>query len=104
MKVVFKISLAVLLGLFPLLARCEISDNDLRKLFIITGASGDEKYGGVVLFKSHFDKNKTACAYKKSHPETTIFIDQEGGRLLPMPFAYKLTHNLVKGAEAIFRL
>ena len=82
MKVVFKISLAVLLGLFPLLARCEISDNDLRKLFIITGASGDEKYGVVVLFKSHFDKNKTACAYKKSHPETTIFIDQEGGSVV----------------------
>lgn len=60
------------------------SDNDLRKLFIIAGDSGvapGVSYGGMVLFKNSF-ANKTGCEIKKTYPQTTLFLDQEGGEVI----------------------
>lgn len=69
--------------------KAEISDNELRKLFILVGVSPEHMngvhYGGVVLFKRYFDINKTACGIKKLHPNLTIFVDQEGGSVVRIP-------------------
>lgn len=80
--------LSLLLPLLVQQAHAEISDAELRRLFIVTGhETGQYKYGGVVMFKAFFDKNKSACAYKKANPNTTIFIDQEGGYVIRIPSA-----------------
>ena len=79
-----KTIIGCLLGLLSVscFAQSTISDDDLRKLFIITGASAistNKHYGGVVLFKSFFDLYGNACSFKRFYPTTTIFVDQEGG-------------------------
>jgi beta-N-acetylhexosaminidase len=81
----------MLLLAFTSPAKAEISDSELRKLFIISGVwpaqmTGIE-YGGIVLFKSYFETNKTACSWKKLHPDMTIFVDQEGGSVVRIPDA-----------------
>lgn len=70
-------------------AQTTLTDNDLRKLFIITGTSAistNNSYGGVVLFKSFFDIYGNACGLKK-HYNTTIFVDEEGGSVVRIPSA-----------------
>lgn len=70
-------------------AQTTLTDNDLRKLFIITGTSAistPNRYGGVVLFKSFFEIYGNACSLKK-HYNTTIFIDEEGGSVVRIPSA-----------------
>lgn len=57
----------------------EISDKELRTLFIVTEFNQLKEYGGMVLFKNFFDLNKDACGLKKAYPNMTIMIDQEGG-------------------------
>lgn len=60
------------------------TDNELRKLFIISGDSGvapGVSYGGMVLFKNSFT-HKTGCDIKKANPQTTLFVDQEGGEVI----------------------
>lgn len=66
-------------------AQSTLKDEDLRKLFIITGTSAistDKHYGGVVLFKSFFEIYGNACSFKKFYSKTTIFVDQEGGSVV----------------------
>lgn len=75
----------------PLLAKAEVTDNDLRKLFVISGIDPNQsatiEYGGIVLFKNYFENNVNACELKKKHPSLTIFIDQEGGAIVRIPNA-----------------
>lgn len=92
-----KWTLSLLLSLIAQGSHAEISDAELRKLFIVTGhETGQYKYGGVVMFKSFFDKNKSACAYKKENPDTTIFIDQEGGYVIRIPSAAPPSSTLAR--------
>lgn len=92
-----KWTLSLLLSLVAHQAHAEITNKELRKLFIITGNGNEEyKYGGVVLFKDFFEKNKSACSYKKEHPETTIFIDQEGGDVIRIPSAAPPSQKLAR--------
>lgn len=72
------------------LAQTTITDNELRKLFIITGTSAvstDKVYGGVVLFKSFFEIYGNACAFKKHYSDITVFVDEEGGTVVRIPSA-----------------
>jgi beta-N-acetylhexosaminidase len=67
------------------LAQTPLTDNELRKLFIIVGYSAIStvnNYGGVVLYKSFFDIYGNACSLKKFYKNTSIFIDQEGGSVV----------------------
>lgn len=90
-KTLLAASLTSLVMGFTSTAKAEISDSDLRKLFIISGVWPEQisgvEYGGIVLFKSYFDTNKTACDLKKLHPKMTIFVDQEGGSVVRIPEA-----------------
>lgn len=82
---------SLLTAIMPLAAKAEISDNALRKLFVISEASAETmagaEYGGIVLFKSYFNTHKTACELKKRNPKLTVFIDQEGGSVVRIPDA-----------------
>jgi beta-N-acetylhexosaminidase len=78
-----KWALSLLLAILPLISHAEITDAELRKLFIVTEEEiGEFQYGGIVFFKGYFQRNKTACAFKRLHPEATVFVDQEGGEVV----------------------
>lgn len=60
-----------------------ISNENLRKLFIIGGHNGVAKgveYGGMVLFKQNLEQVH-ACDIKKHYPNTVLYVDQEGGNV-----------------------
>lgn len=60
-----------------------ISNENLRKLFIIGGHDGipqGVEYGGMVLFKQNLQQVK-ACDVKKHYPNTMLYVDQEGGNV-----------------------
>ena len=73
----------LMLATLPHVAQAGISDEELRRLFIVTGQEATPyQYGGVVLFKSYFEANGTACGFKQRYPDTTVFVDQEGGKVV----------------------
>lgn len=60
-----------------------ISNESLRKLFIISGHNGippGVEYGGMVLFKQNLAQVH-ACEIKKYYPNTLLYVDQEGGNI-----------------------
>lgn len=60
-----------------------ISNESLRKLFIIGGHDGipqGVQYGGMVLFKQNLQQ-VNACDIKKHYPNTVLYVDQEGGNV-----------------------
>lgn len=82
------------------LAQSTLSDDEFRKLFIITGTSvisTDKHYGGVVLFKSFFEIYGNACSFKKHYSKSTIFIDQEGGSVVRIIAANTPSPTQAKG-------
>lgn len=61
----------------------DISNENLRKLFIISGHNGipqGVEYGGMVLFKQNLAQ-VNACDIKKYYPNTLLYVDQEGGNI-----------------------
>ena len=93
--------LPLLLAVLPLASHAEITDAELRKLFIVTSDHPTEhQYGGIVFFKGYFQRNKTACAYKRLHPETTVFVDQEGGTVVRLPHAAPPSPAQARGMAA----
>lgn len=67
------------------LAQTPITDDELRKLFIIVGTSTIStvnNYGGAVLYKSFFEIYGNACSFKNFYKNTSVFIDQEGGSVV----------------------
>lgn len=81
-------------------AQSTLTDQDLRKLFILTGASvisTDKHYGGVVLFKGFFEHFGKACDFKKFYSKTTIFTDQEGGSVVRIAAANTPSPTQAKG-------
>lgn len=85
-KNIITCSIVMLNAILPLSAIAEVTDNELRKMFVISGVWPDQmngiEYGGIVLFKGYFETNGNACKFKKKHPLLTIFIDQEGGTVV----------------------
>lgn len=93
--------LPLFLAVLPLASYAEITDAELRKLFIVTSDYPTEhQYGGIVFFKGYFQRNKTACAYKRLHPETTVFVDQEGGTVVRLPDAAPPSPAQARGMAA----
>lgn len=83
-----KIVLALFITLIHPLIRAEISDNQLRQLFIVTNLDRSKpllEYGGIVLFSEYFKTMGNACMLKKQYPNMTVFTDQEGGTVVRLP-------------------